>query len=150
MKVLMNIDKTYKEMKVVIHAPEHNEMVESFMRHLALFHQIHQKNILSIKTKEGIEILQQDDIEYLEVFKDVVIIYTIKGVYETRIRLYQLLEKLPTDKFLQISKSTAMNIDHLERLENYFSGGLLAITKNGRKIPITRLFVQKIKKTLNI
>nr|WP_282570657.1 LytTR family DNA-binding domain-containing protein [Fructobacillus parabroussonetiae] len=82
--------------------------------------------VLSFKTADGIQLVRMADVIYVDVSKTELLIYTTKDLLVTKGTLTQLLARMKNGNFVQVSKHAAVNIAHLERLENSFSGSMLA------------------------
>ncbi|MBU5582137.1 LytTR family transcriptional regulator DNA-binding domain-containing protein, partial [Enterococcus sp. S181_ASV_20] len=77
-------------------------------------------------------------------------LYTAKETYSFRKSLTALKEELPSDQFLQVSKSDLVNTKAIQKLEIAFSGSLFAYLSNGQKITVSRRFVDQLKQHLGI
>ena len=67
--------------------------------------------------------------------------------YRSRKRLYEL-EKQLGKQFMQISKSTLVNLSYLDSIEAGFNGTLLLKLKNGCKDYVSRKYLPEFKKYL--
>lgn len=65
--------------------------------------------------------------------------------YEARYRLYQLAEMLHSAGFVQISKSTLVNVNHVASVEAEFSGNYTAFLKSGEKLLISRKYMKAFR-----
>ncbi|MGO2100234.1 LytTR family DNA-binding domain-containing protein [Vagococcus salmoninarum] len=107
-------------------------------------------DIVSIRVKEGIQLLKQGDIECVEVYGEELYIRTATESYQTKGPLYQFSEKLNSQHFVKVSKSVLVNMNQLVRLENYFSGNMLATLTSGRKVTISRRYLKMLKTKLKV
>ena len=69
--------------------------------------------------------------------------------YRSRKRLYEL-EKQLGKQFMQISKSTLVNLSYLDSIEAGFNGTLLLKLKNGCKDYVSRKYLPEFKKYLGL
>lgn len=145
-KIVANNDTD--EIEVIICANKENEKTEQLAKYIENFEK--NKKFLFCKTDKGIEFINQQEIECIEIIGKNIKIITENKCYETNGRLYQIIENLDATFFLQISKSAVININKLIRLENYFSGSMLAYLKSGYKVAVTRSFLPNLKKHLGI
>ena len=76
-------------------------------------------------------------------------IYGEKQKYRSRKRLYELAEILGK-KFMQISKTTLINLSYMESIESGYSGTLLLKLKNGNKDYVSRKYLPEFKKYLGL
>lgn len=105
---------------------------------------------LIIKVKDQFIRLDKTDVYYLEVFNKIVTLYTANEEYSFRKSLVALKEELPSEQFLQVSKSALVNTREIRKLEVAFSGSLYAYLKNDMKITVSRRFVDQLKQNLGI
>uniref|UniRef100_UPI00403F0FD4 LytTR family DNA-binding domain-containing protein n=1 Tax=Candidatus Enterococcus willemsii TaxID=1857215 RepID=UPI00403F0FD4 len=145
MEIKVRIDATIDELRILIESPT-NELANELLLQLS---DVQEKDMFTVKTKDGIQVVQVHEIEIIEIFADEVVILTInneKIIF--RGRLYKIKERLNGQQFVQITKSTIINIKQIQRLENSFSGNMLAILKSGRKQTISRRYLPNLKKIL--
>lgn len=145
LKVHMEIGKNWVEPEVRIRAAE-----ERIGNQIADRLEDYQENQLVIKVRDEFVFLSKAEIVYLEVFNKIVTLYTAKGNYSFRKSLVALKEELPSEQFLQVSKSALVNTKEIQKLEVAFSGSLYAYLKNGQKITVSRRFVDQLKRHLGV
>jgi DNA-binding LytR/AlgR family response regulator len=54
--------------------------------------------------------------------------------------LAELAERLCADRFVQVSRSSLINIDSIAQLQEMFKGDLVAVMKSGQEVPVSRRF----------
>jgi two-component system LytT family response regulator len=54
--------------------------------------------------------------------------------------LTQLAARLCSDQFVQVSRSSLINIDNIAQLQEMFKGDLVAVTKDGQEVRVSRRF----------
>ena len=77
------------------------------------------------------------------------VIYSEKQKYRSRKRLYELAQQLGK-QFMQISKTTLINLSYMDSIEPGFSGTLLLKLKNGSKDYVSRKYLPDFKKYLGL
>ena len=77
------------------------------------------------------------------------VIYGKDRSYRSRKRLYELEQQLGK-QFMQISKSTLVNLSYMDSVESGFSGTLLLKLKNGCKDYVSRRYLPQFKKYLGL
>ena len=77
------------------------------------------------------------------------IIYGKEHRYRSRKRLYEMQQQLGAG-FMQISKSTLVNLSYMSNVEAGFSGTLLLKLKNGCKDYVSRKYLPEFKKYLGL
>lgn len=106
--------------------------------------------ILPIKTDDRVVLLALTDIILIDVEGDYLLIETCQGQHRVRERLYRFKEKLPATDFVQVSRQSIININHLKSLEASFSGNLLAILNQNIKTNVSRRYVKALERVLGI
>ncbi len=91
-------------------------------------------------------ILNADEIVFLEVLDSRVYAYTKLDTYETRQKLYELKEQLPSRSFVQINKSVIVNINGVKSIQAEFSGNYRLKLKNRKEVlTISRKYFKEFK-----
>ena len=86
------------------------------------------------------------DIVYLETAGNRVTVHTRTGVYDSKLKLYELKELLASLPFAQISKSTIVNIDWVKSIQAEFSGNYLIKLKDRKEtLTISRKYFKEFK-----
>lgn len=62
--------------------------------------------------------------------------------------LADLASRLCADRFVQVSRSSLVNIDSIAELEEMFKGDLIAIMKNGQNVAVSRRFRSQVMERL--
>lgn len=66
--------------------------------------------------------------------------------YEVKFKLYQLADMLAKNRFVQISKSCLVNVEHIESIEVEFSGNYVAFLKDGKtRLTISRKYMKSFR-----
>lgn len=99
---------------------------------------------------KGIRLLSPEDIYYFESVDDKVFAYCETDVFELKMKLYELEERLTSKGFIRISKSMILNLAKAVRFNPYVGGRFEAILSNGEKVLISRQYVQELKKRLGV
>ena len=105
--------------------------------------------ITALRNEEDLIVLQPSDIYMVRVENGDTIIYGEKNTYRSRKRLYELAAQLGKS-FMQISKTTLINLSYMDHIEPGFSGTLLLIMKNGSKDYVSRTYLREFKKYLGL
>ena len=94
-------------------------------------------------------ILKPMEIYMVRVENTETILYGEKKKYRSRKRLYELALQLGKG-FMQISKSTLVNLSYLDSIEPGFSGTVLLKLKNGSKDYVSRTYMPAFKQYLGL
>ena len=110
-----------------------------------------------VKTRQGrLTGLQEDrqfevpvsEVCYIEAVDNKVFLYTVKQVYETRQKLYELEELLKEKYFLRVSKSLLLNLMKVRAIKPALNGRFTAVLQSGEEIIISSKYVPELKAAL--
>lgn len=93
-------------------------------------------------------ILDGAEVLYIDTVDRGTFLYTADGVYETRLRLYELEEQLTGWDFIRVSKSAIVNFGQVRSLRPDFGGRMRLTMSNGEVVVANRQYVPAIKKKL--
>ena len=145
MKVTVDISPEYKEPYAVIHT---DKVTDEIQRMIDIF-SINEAPITALQNEEDIIVLQPKEIYMIRVENGDTVIYGEKNKYRSRKRLYELGAQLGA-QFMQISKSTLVNLSYLDSIEPGFSGTLLLKLRNGSSDYVSRTYLLAFKKYLGL
>lgn len=145
MKVKLELSDEYTTPYAVIYADKMTDQIQQMM------------DILDADITPVIAFLNEDTVVILkpeEIYKVCIeggdtIIYGKTQKYRSRKRLYELEQQLGK-RFMQISKSTLVNLDYIDSVESGFNCTLLLKLKNGSKDYVSRTYLPKFKKYLGL
>lgn len=95
-------------------------------------------------------ILDGADVLYIDTVDRGTFLYTGDGVFETRLRLYELEELLSPWDFVRVSKSAIVNFDRVRSLRPDLGGRLRLTMSNGEVVVANRQYVPAIKMKLGL
>jgi DNA-binding LytR/AlgR family response regulator len=145
MKVRVDISAKYKEPYAVIYT----DKVTDEIHHMFNILSTNETPITALQNEEDIIVLQTEEIYMVRIESGDTIIYGKNSSYRSRKRLYEL--KLQLGKqFMQISKSTLINLSYMDSIEPGFGGTLLLKLKNGCKDYVSRRYLPEFKKYLGL
>ncbi|UXR78445.1 MULTISPECIES: LytTR family DNA-binding domain-containing protein [unclassified Staphylococcus] len=105
---------------------------------------------IGVKTEQGVHLVSKSDIIFAEIFEKQLTIVTTAHTYTTRMTLQRLQQSLTDRQFVQISKSSLVNIDYITKVAPSFSGNLYATLTNQQKVTISRRYVKNLMNILGI
>ena len=85
------------------------------------------------------------DILYFEAMGGKVYAHTRQQVLETKNKLYELADMLSGSSFVQISKSTIVNVSFVQSIEPEFSGNYTASLHNHETLTISRKYFKPFR-----
>ena len=145
MKVNIDISAEYKEPFAVIHT---DKVTDEIQRIIDIF-STSETPVTALQNEEDIVVLQPKEIYMVRIEDGDTMIYGAKERYRSRKRLYELAEQLGK-QFMQISKTTLINLSYMDSIEPGFSGTLLLKLKNGNKDYVSRKYLPEFKKYLGL
>lgn len=144
MKVSVNISPDHTEPYAVIYT---DQITDEIQRIIDCFNA--GEIPVTAWHNEKLIVLQPEEIYMIRVENGETIIYGQVQKYRSRKRLYELGDQLGR-KFMQISKSTLVNLSYMDSIEPGFSGTLLLKLKNGCTEYVSRKYLPKFKKYLGL
>ena len=145
MKVSVDISAEYKEPYAVIYT---DKVTDEIRRMVELFG-TSEAPITALRNEEDIIVLQPEEIYMVRVEDGDTVIYGENAKYRSRKRLYEIGGQLGK-QFMQISKTTLINLSCMDSIEPGFSGTLLLKLKNGCKDYVSRKYLPEFKKYLGL
>lgn len=143
MKIRYEQDTLLSEVELVIRYSEMTKEVEHISTTLgAIEKKVHGR----LDDEE--RLISVSDIFYFESVDKKTFIYCKNDVYQSDRRLYQLAEDLAHLGFVQISKSTILNIHWLDSIKSLLNSRIEAVLKNGEKLLVTRKYLDNIRQAL--
>lgn len=147
-KVTTNISKDHgKDIEVIINASKITKELEDIIN---LINETSKEGINTILGKEDnkISIINVDEIMYVYSEDQYNYCKTQKGTFRIAERLYELDEKLPSDKFIRISNSTIINIKYVDCFDVGIVGTILVKFIDNSTQYVSRRRVQSVMKFL--
>ena len=95
-------------------------------------------------------ILDGSEVLYIDTVDRGTFLYTAGGVYQTRLRLYELEEQLSSRDFIRVSKSVIVNFEQVRSLRPDFGGRMRLTLSNGEVVVANRQYVAAIKAKLGL
>jgi two-component system LytT family response regulator len=93
---------------------------------------------LAVKTPGKVTFVALDQIQAIEAAGKFAVVHVGKENHILRETMSSLESHLPPQRFLRISRSVIVNMDHIQELQPMFKGENLVVLKNGKSYPTTR------------
>ena len=145
MKVKLELSDEYTTPYAVIYADKVTDQIQQMMDIL----DADMTPVIAFLNEETVVILKTEEIYKVCIEGGDTIIYGKTQKYRSRKRLYELEQQLGK-RFMQISKSTLVNLDYIDSVESGFNCTLLLKLKNGSKDYVSRTYLPKFKKYLGL
>ncbi len=105
---------------------------------------------MTVRQGERIVQINPQGIYYFEAVDNKVFIYLEQGIYETKLKLYEVEMQYAGTDFFRVSKSVILNLSKVKSFSPSFNGRFEAVMKNGERIMISRQYVPLLKTKLGI
>lgn len=145
MRVSVDISAEHKEPHAVIYT---DRVTDEIQRMVDIF-STSENPVIALQNEEELIVLQPNEIYMVRVEDGDTIIYGEKRKFRSRKRLYEIGRQLGK-QFMQISKSTLINLSYMDSIEAGFSGTLLLKMKNGCKDYVSRTYLPEFKRYLGL
>lgn len=123
--------------------------VQQFIDYLTIY-QSEGPDIIPVKTADRIEMLRVADLILVEVEGTSLVLETLRGRFIITERLYRFQERLNNPDFVQVSKQSLININHLDYLEDAFSGTMTAFLTKTLKTNVSRKYLKDLAARLGL
>ncbi|KRK80792.1 LytTR family DNA-binding domain-containing protein [Companilactobacillus nodensis] len=150
MKINFNQDDKIpkNEIDVTVKAANFSNEVQELMKKLE---ELNSKfSVVPLSVDDRVVMVQIDQIIAIEVFENELTIYTHENVYRLRGQLKKMVERINDGNFVQISKNTVINLNHLDSLETAFSGNMTAFLTDDLKFSVSRKYLTELKRQLGM
>ena len=99
---------------------------------------------LAIKSGGRIVVVKTADIAWIESAHNYVEIHDDKQAHLLRESIGSIETRLPSDKFVRISRSVIVNVDRVKELEPLFGGEYTVTLQNGQRVTLSRRYRHKL------
>lgn len=149
MNIEVILDEIYKEVNVKIFSASYSKEVEIIKEAIENLQKNPSEKIVAFK-KDEIKILDYKEIARFYSENNKLYLDSKRERYLTKLRIYELEERLPRNKFIKISRSEIVNLDYVEKLDLSFTGTIALKMKDGKVTYVSRRNIKKFKEILGI
>lgn len=103
-----------------------------------------------VKHQGNIKIIQTVDILYLEAYDDYVKIHTAENVFVKKKTMSYFEQAFNPKQFVRVHRSFIVQVNQINKMEPSDKETMVAILKNGTKIPLSKTGYPKLKAVLGI
>ena len=101
---------------------------------------------LTVKTNGRIIFVKIDDIDWLEAAQNYVELHAGKECHLLRQTFDTIETRLPTEKFVRISRSVIVNVERITELQPLFHGEYLVTLNNGTRLTLSRRYRHQLQR----
>lgn len=145
MKITINIDEKVNETEINIKCNRLTADIESIIATLRMINQQ-----MLVTKEDTIYLLDVNKISYVEALERKTFVYTEEAVYESKLKLYEMEERLCQSGFFRVSKSCLVHLRFIKSIKNDVERKLRLTLKNGEQIMVSRQYADEIKKRLGV
>lgn len=146
-KLEIIIDKNLEENLIKLYTNSYTEEIKEIEEILNKY-QASSKNILTVFKDDQVFVIDAKDIIRIYSENKNVFIETKKDSYKSRLRLYEIEERLEKNNFIRISRFEIINIKYIEKLDLSFTGTVAVSLKNGKVSYVSRRNLKEFKNIL--
>ena len=87
---------------------------------------------------------------YIEALERKTFVYADEAIYESKLKLYEMEERLCKSGFFRVSKSCLVHLQFIQSIKNDVGRKLRLTLKNGEQIMVSRQYADEIKRRLGV
>lgn len=145
MKISINIDPELTDTEIVINCAGLTDETEGIIAALRMA----DNQITVIKNGET-HILDISKIAYIETVDRKTFVYTENDCYESKLKLYEMDDRLCGGNFLRISKSCIVRLKYIRSLKSELDRRIRITLENGEQLIASRQYADALKKRLGV
>ncbi|MBQ4283601.1 MAG: LytTR family transcriptional regulator DNA-binding domain-containing protein [Lachnospira sp.] len=143
MKISINVNESIKETEIMVSC---NKLTPDIEKLLAMLRVLNQQ--MMVMQDDEIHIIDVAKIVYIEAVDRKTFVYTEKCCYESKLKLYEMEERLCESGFFRVSKSCLVNVHFIRAIKNDINRKLRLTLENGELIMVSRQYAEEIKARL--
>lgn len=145
MKITIDINPDAQDTDIVISCNCLTPEIEKILATLRILNQ----QMMVTKDTEA-HILDVTEIIYVEAIDRKTFVYTTGDVYESKLKLYEMEERLMQYGFFRVSKSCLVQLKYIKSLKHDVERKLRLTLKSGEQIMVSRQYADEIKRRLGV
>ncbi|MBQ5316625.1 MAG: LytTR family transcriptional regulator DNA-binding domain-containing protein [Oscillospiraceae bacterium] len=145
MKITININENIQDTEIVINCARLTPETESIIAALHIM-----DSQLTVIKDEGSYILDISEIAYIETVDRKTFVYTENECYESRLKLYEMEDRLCGMGFMRVSKSCIVRLRYIRSLKAELDRKLRLTLENGEQLIVSRQYADELKKRLGV
>ena len=144
-KISINVDPELTDTEIIINCGSLTAETESIIAALRMA-----DNQLTVIKDGETHILDISKIAYIETVDRRTFVYTETDCYESKLKLYEMVEKLCSGNFLRISKSCIVRLKYIRSLKADLDRRIRITLENGEQLIASRQYADELKKRLGV
>ena len=145
MKISININPELTDTEIIINCGSLTAETENIIAALRMA-----DNQLTVIKNGETHILDISKIAYIETVDRKTFVYTENDCYESKLKLYEMYDRLCGGSFLRISKSCIVRLKYIRSLKSELDRRIRITLENGEQLIASRQYADELKKRLGI
>lgn len=143
MKITINVNPQIQETEIMVSCDKLTPDIEKLLATLRVLNQQ-----LMVMLEDELHILDVAKIAYIEAVDRKTFVYTEQSCYESKLKLYEMEQRLCECGFFRVSKSCLVNVHFIRAIKNDINRRLRLTLENGEIIMVSRQYAEEIKSRL--
>ena len=145
MKITIQINEQLQDTEIAVTCNRLSPEIEKMIATLRMLDQQ-----LAVTKEDENFLLDVEKIAYIEAVERKTFVYTDDDVYESKLKLYEMEERLCRSGFFRVSKNTLVHLRFIKSLKNDIARKLRLTLLNGEQIMVSRQYAEEMKKRLGV
>lgn len=145
MKITIQIDEHVRDTEIAVTCNKLSPEIEKMLATLRMLDQQ-----LMVSKEDESYLLDVEKIAYIEAVERKTFVYTAEDVYESKLKLYEMEERLCQSGFFRVSKNTLVHLKFIKSIKNDIARKLRLTLVNGEQIMVSRQYADEMKKRLGV
>ncbi|MBQ8198131.1 MAG: LytTR family transcriptional regulator DNA-binding domain-containing protein [Lachnospiraceae bacterium] len=145
MKITIQVNENIQDTEIAVTC---NKLTPEIEKMLATLRMLDQQ--LMVTKEDENYLLDVAKIAYIEAVDRKTFVYTAEDVYESKLKLYEMEERLCQSGFFRVSKNTLVHLRFIKSLKNDIARKLRLTLTSGEQIMVSRQYADEIKKRLGV
>lgn len=145
MKISINIDEKLSDTEIAISCKQLSPEIERIIATLRILDQ----QMMVVKDGETY-LIDVSEIIYIESVDRKTFVYTCNDLFESKLKLYEVQERLCQCGFFRASKSCIVQLRHIRSLKTDVDRKIRLTLENGEQIMVSRQYAEELKSRLGV
>ena len=145
MKISIDIDSARQDTEILISCHSLTPEIEKIIATLRMINQQ-----IMVEKEQETYILDVAKIMYIEAVERKTFVYTKEDCFESKLKLYEMEERLEESGFFRISKSCLVQLRRIKSLKNDMDRKIKLTLENGEHIIVSRQYAEDLKRRLGV
>lgn len=145
MKITINIDESLHETEIIVNCGTLDAQTEQIITALRLF-----DRKITVTKNDELFFLDVSKIIYVESVDRKTFVYTSDDCFETKLKLYEIEERLCNSGFLRTGKASLVQLKFIRSLKAEINRKLRLTLENGEQLIVSRQYADELKRRLGV